>query len=421
MKIVLGAFACSPDTGSEGGVGWRYATWLAQRHEVWVLTDPARRAAIEAHPDAQHPRLHFCYYRAPRLSGLALNWATAHLIYQTWQLGAWRVAQQIDLESDVDLVWHLTYGVYRQPSRLWRIGKPFVIGPVGGGETAPLRLWPSMGALSFVRETVRSIANLTAPLLPGFGASYRAADLVLCKTAQTQACLPRDARKRSAVRHEIGGLQASDVSARRRAHGAELRFIYAGRLLGMKGVALAIEGLAWFLRGGGHGRLEIVGAGPRRAALQALVARLALQPYVRFTGQLPQAGLFERLRDNDVFVFPSLHDSSGNVVLEAMSFGLPVICLDLGGPPTFVDRASGIVVETRARGSAAVAQGIGEAMLGFAKERSRLARMSAGALARAADMSWDRQIERVFAEVDRRVFTRHRTTLPAAALPEARP
>ena len=57
---------------------------------------------------------------------------------------------------------------------------------------------------------------------------------------------------------------------------------------------------------------------------------------VRFVPWLPQEKLFEQYQTHDLFVYPSLHDSSGNAVLEALSFGLPVVCLDLGGPAQIV-------------------------------------------------------------------------------------
>ena len=42
MKILLSAFACAPNTGSEPGVGWRWAIELAKQHEVVVVTDATR-------------------------------------------------------------------------------------------------------------------------------------------------------------------------------------------------------------------------------------------------------------------------------------------------------------------------------------------------------------------------------------------
>ena len=45
----------------------------------------------------------------------------------------------------------------------------------------------------------------------------------------------------------------------------------------------------------------------------------------------------ELYRRHHALLYPSLHDSSGNVVLEALFHGLPVVCLDLGGPAEIVD------------------------------------------------------------------------------------
>jgi len=364
------------------------------------LTDPARRSAIEAHPDSRHARLHFVYHRPRWLRGLPMNWATAHLLYQAWQATAWRRCAELDRCAPFDLVWHLTYGVYRQPSRLWRIGKPFVIGPVGGGESAPLRLWPAMGGLAMTRELARWVFNALARWQPGFSACFANARLVMCKTGETQQRLPHSVQTRSIVIHEIGALAVPDARPRRAVPTPVLHFIYAGRLIGMKGVNLAIAGFAHFLRTVEHGRLTIVGDGPRRKALADLAQGLGTAPLVEFTGQLTQDQLFQRLRAADVFVFPSLHDSSGNVVLEAISFGLPVIHLDLGGPRTLLDTRCGIEIATPGRRPQQVARAIGEAMLEFARDPDLLERMSSAALQRADELTWNRQIERVLRAVD---------------------
>jgi glycosyltransferase involved in cell wall biosynthesis len=62
---------------------------------------------------------------------------------------------------------------------------------------------------------------------------------------------------------------------------------------------------------------------------------------------LPQEKLFEQYQTHDLLVYPSLHDSSGNAVLEALSFGLPVVCLDLGGPAQIVTSESGNRLNSR--------------------------------------------------------------------------
>ena len=56
MKILLSAYACEPNKGSEPGVGWHWALELGYLgHDVWVLTRANNRPAIEAEQNRKNP------------------------------------------------------------------------------------------------------------------------------------------------------------------------------------------------------------------------------------------------------------------------------------------------------------------------------------------------------------------------------
>ncbi|MBK1678912.1 glycosyltransferase [Rhodocyclus tenuis] len=395
MKILLSAFACAPNTGSEAGGGWVYALELAKDHEVWVLTDASRRDAIHGFTGSLPTALHIIYYRPRLVAGLRLNSRTAHLIYQAWQMGAWRVAQALDAEHDFDVCWHLTYGVFRQPSWMWKVGKPFVFGPVGGGERAPMRLWRSMLAREQARELARDIVNSLAWALPGLRATYRHADLVIARTADTRSILPGWAQAKTAVQQEIGGYPARVEAESRPGHRGHLKVLFAGRLLGWKGIHLALHAFADFLRAGGVGEFTIIGEGPMKSALISLAAHLGIAERVTFVGRLPQDELFRRYADFDVLLFPSLHDSGGNVVIESLSFGLPVICLDLGGPSCFVDESCGVIVPAHHASETAVIADLTTALLGIFANPVHHSALCRAALARAEALTWQKQVQRV--------------------------
>jgi glycosyltransferase involved in cell wall biosynthesis len=122
------------------------------------------------------------------------------------------------------------------------------------------------------------------------------------------------------------------------------RIVTAGRLVHWKGAHLAIEAFAGARRLHPQATLTIVGDGPQRGRLAALVTRLGLDGQVIFTGERTRAETLERLAASDVLLFPSLHDSGAATILEAMALGLPVVCLDAGGARVSVDDASGIRV-----------------------------------------------------------------------------
>jgi glycosyltransferase involved in cell wall biosynthesis len=104
--------------------------------------------------------------------------------------------------------------------------------------------------------------------------------------------------------------------------------LFAGRLIPWKGAHLAIEAMT-HLPGW---RLEILGDGPDRERLVALVEARELTDRVAFLGWVDHAAVLERMRQADVFLFPSMHEEGGWAVGEAMAVGLPVVTIDRGGP-----------------------------------------------------------------------------------------
>jgi glycosyltransferase involved in cell wall biosynthesis len=88
--------------------------------------------------------------------------------------------------------------------------------------------------------------------------------------------------------------------------------------------------------------LTVVGSGAALKDWQASSRQLGLAARVQFTGSVPRTQLRSFYTEADAFVFPALRDSGGSGLLEAMSFGLPVLCCDWGGPAEMVDEKWGV-------------------------------------------------------------------------------
>lgn len=139
-----------------------------------------------------------------------------------------------------------------------------------------------------------------------------------------------------------------------------------------------------------------------RAHLQALAASLGVGEFVEFVPGVPQDELFQRYSAAHVFLFPSLHDSGGNVVLEALAAGLPVVCLDLGGPSCFANRETGVVVRTAdAADEQALVSRLAAAVASAVKSPQHWQQLHEGALARAQQLTWERQIAHIQSEIRR--------------------
>src|SRR5262249_31706080 len=132
----------------------------------------------------------------------------------------------------------------------------------------------------------------------------------------------------------------------RRAPGAQLplRAAFVGRLVPYKGADMLIEAAAPLVREG-RLRIQILGDGPQREELRALVDREKLGDGVEFPGWVGHAQLHERLSQADLLTFPSIREFGGGVVLEAMALGVVPVVVRYGGPGELVTPETGFAIE----------------------------------------------------------------------------
>lgn len=400
MKILLSAFAFAPNVGSEPGVGWRWASELARHHEVTVVTDVTRRVLVEADGVHLPPNVRVVYFRPSWLRAIPLNSTTAQLLYTIWQFGLLGFVCRLHRERSFDLAIHCTYGVFRHPSFLGYLGIPFVFGPVGGGEDAPWVLKRSIHGREKIKELLRTLLNKATLFDPFLWAAYNKATLILTKTEDTRLALPWPFRQRAIVYPEIGIDAPAGIQALARQPGEPLRVLFVGRLLGWKGAHLAIRAVAQALTQGMLIEFTLLGKGPFESELRRIADELGMQNNIRWVRHIQQQELFTLCQTMHCFLFPSLHDSSGNVVLEAQANGLPVICLDLGGPVTLVTSETAIVVATHGCDEAAVIDGLANALSKLASDENKRMEMANAAIAHAKNMSWGNRVSGMLALVE---------------------
>jgi glycosyltransferase involved in cell wall biosynthesis len=407
MRILLSAFACAPKVGSENGVGWMWAIELAKRgHEVHVLTDISRREQIQKEENTPH-NLHFYFYRPSIISGLSLNSKTAHLIYIVWQYCLlFYVVKKFDVKK-FDFMQHLTYGVFRHPCFLGVLGVPLVFGPLGGGEDAPLKLKKSIVGIEKLKEYARFIMNKLALIDPFLWLSYFYTDLIFAKTQDTERAIPKVFRSKVVVHTEIGFDYPVLFSSLKRREGS-FHVIYAGRLLGWKGVHLLIKSVSLLRAKKIDINVTVIGDGSYGAALKKMADGYGVSHMINWIEKIPQVELFKKYLLGHCFIFPSLHDSSGNVVLEAQGHGLPVICLNLGGPPILVSASSAFVIDTFGKSEDDIAACISEKIIYlYNNEDERFLMANAAVKHVSENMSWSRCVDSAVTIVSEKIFKNH--------------
>lgn len=411
MKLLISSYACAPNRGSEHAVGWNWVTHAHRLgHKVWALVAPNHENSI-SRICKEHPELEGISWLFPKVFGWPLKQAIEPEWERTynllWQVSATKAALDLHRKVGFDVVHHLTWGGVRAPTFLGFVGAPLVTGPLGGGETSPPSLRDAFHLKARITEAVRDLSNSTIVFNPLLRHGLTSAAVIFTKTPDTARILTPMMQEKSINFIELGFDESRPPRPRRPP--GPLRLLFAGRLLYWKGVHIAIKALAEVLNKVPDAQLTIVGKGTEEHRLRSAAVKHGVAGNIHFVPWMPQEKLFEQYQTHDIFVYPSLHDSSGNVVLEALSFGLPVMCLDLGGPPLIVTPDAGTIVSTSGRDTGQVTAAMAAEILRLWQSPELHRKLCDGAIKRAAEFALAARVKQFYQIVDSAVRTETRS------------
>ena len=378
----MGAYVCHPSRGSEPTVGWNRALESARFGEVHVLThDEGNREAVErAVRDGALEGVHFHWLdHTPleeRLMGLPGGYYAG---YQRWQHRQYLWAREMHEREPFDLAHQVNLCGFRAPGELWRLEIPFVWGPVGGTQNTPSAFFQYGGAGMTLREGVRGVLNgVQLRTSRRVRQAVEAADAVLAANSTGK----RDLEAAFGVEvHQLLETGVRSVApARRWADRAPgpFRLLWAGEVVQRKGIRIALEAVQAARARGLEVDLIVVGDGP------ALEDARAAGADVR--GQIPRDRLLALYHDVDALAFTSLRDTSGNVMLEGLAAGLPVVYLDHQGAADMGSAACGIPVPVTTPDQAV--EGVADGIEALVTEPGLYDRLSRGATIRATGLRW---------------------------------
>ena len=143
LSILINAYACSPDMGSEPGMAWNWCVNLAKHCKLHIITEGEFRDKIEASLPAlpQGKNMHF-YYNPVSDEIRKMCWNQGdwrfYKYYRKWQWKTYETAMEICRNTHIDILHQLNMIGFREPGYLWKIPDiPFVWGPIGGLKQFP--------------------------------------------------------------------------------------------------------------------------------------------------------------------------------------------------------------------------------------------------------------------------------------------
>ncbi|MGA9450580.1 MAG: glycosyltransferase family 4 protein [Verrucomicrobiia bacterium] len=358
MKVLISAFACSPYGGTESYFGWSAVQCLAKDHDLWVLTSGRNRPDFDrALAEGLVPsniRLtyanRFSEWPRNRMKAKLQNWTE----YRDYSQDALALARTLHQSVHFDLVHHVTIATWRISSPLWRLGIPFVWGPISGNEQLSLRLYTSLSPSAICFELLRLLSNLVSRNSPSVRKCARQAAHIFATNPETEILLKQLRGRASGVSvlspafFSPSKIESFTAAAAGRDWQAPLRFFAGGMLEGRKGVALALSALSRLKKQGLNFSYHYGGGGPELNHLRRLADRLGLRENVVF-GFWTGADYLKELAACHAYLLPSLRDSVGTTMMEAMLAGCAPIVADCGGPGQIVTEACGWKIPVNSR------------------------------------------------------------------------
>lgn len=350
LKVLINAYACSPNMGSEPGMGWNWVVSIAEHCEVYVITEGEFRECIERKISLwpQRERMHFFYNPVcDKVRHMCWNqgdWRF-YWYYRKWQRKTAEIARQICKEENIDVLHQLNMIGFREPGYLADVSKefniPLVWGPIGGLKQFSIK-YAQGWRMKFFQGMKNIINVIQLKYHPRVRKTLKQANVLISSIPDSYNAIKKHTGKESVIIPETGCIPFTlHEEYPNRFHDNTLNVIWVGKFDYRKRLDIAIKAIA-----GANNpaiNLDIYGCGNEIQTREAerLIEKLNLNTQVRLMGSVSTEQIHKTMRSADLFLFTSVSEDTSTVVLEAISNHLPVLCFDTCGMSAVIDESVG--------------------------------------------------------------------------------
>ena len=397
QRVLLIVHQLDPDCSMESRLSWFrvlhaasvYPTTVVCAHVTpncqYRLSDMAPRTRVLELP-------HF------RFENFLIRFGLFYLAYRLWHHRVLRSVQSIHRRQPFSLVHQVSFCGYREPGECWKLGVPFVWGPLGGTQNLPWNFLWQLGFPSVLGEFFRNIVNsFQLRFSLRVRRAMRTASLAFAANRAVQRSILHTHGRELPVQLETGIDKISSTPRKLRVAKAPLKILWAGRLESWKGLPLLLKALAQ-LPAEVAVEVRILGNGKLANSFRKLSDSLGLSEKITWEGWPPYTSRDTYYEWADVLAFTSLRDTSGTGLLEALAAGVPIVGLDHQGAHDIMtpECAVAIPVENPVQ----VAADFSKAIANISQDSHLLLMRSRCARERAQHYLWEGIGERMLAEYD---------------------
>ena len=392
MNILVSAYACAPNMGSEPGMAWNWIANIAKHCRVFVITEGEWQAEINLALNELPHRQNISFYYIPVSENIRKmcrnqgDWRF-YYYYHKWQKKALSKAKEICGSEQIDILHQLNMIGYREPGLLSKIKNiPIIWGPVGGFGSIPVRYTFDFGLEGVLKQILKNLLNKIQVYQPNVYSAIKKADLILAATSESKFALQSFRSDEVLLMNETGA--GNIIKENKNLRNNSLKLMWIGKYDNRKALPLALKTMNDLRQY--PIELHIIGIDKSKVNESLLTGLNKVYFYSWISHQEVQ----EHFQQCHALLFTSLNEGTPHVVIEALSNGLPVICHDIYGQGDVIDESCGIKIEMETPKKSI--SGFSKAILKLYNERDTLEKLSKGAYARAIEISWDSKARFMF-------------------------
>lgn len=396
LKILINAYACSPNMGSEPGMAWNWVSNLAKFCELYIITEGEFRDKIEEVVPTleQGKNMHF-YYNPVTDEIRKMCWNQGdwrfYKYYREWQWKTYLMAKEICSSEHIDVLHQLNMIGFREPGYLWKLSKesdvPFVWGPIGGLKQFPLAYLQGAGLKMKLFNRLKNILNVwQLKHEKRVDEALKTARLLVSSIPDSYRAIKKYKGLESIVIPETGCFLSEDIPTDRFDE-KELHVMWVGKFDFRKQLPLALRAIA--IANNPNIVLDIYGGGSDEqiASAKRVADLLGITEKVVWHGNQPNDVVMNAMHKAQVFLFTSVSEDTSTVVLEAVSNRLPVLCFDACGMAAVIDDKVGrkVALSNPAQSATDFAKQLND----LEHDRNLLKQLSENCKQRQNELSWE--------------------------------
>ena len=408
MNIVIIGFDCNPHGESEALITWKTTEYFLMRnYNITLITKESYHDDIENEIKQKNIKnLIVEYCSCPKWSkrygvqkNFILKFIALNKYIQEFFDECFEKLLIIEKKIKIDVIYRVTPNSYRSVINLSHFHDCIkLMGPCGGAQEMPKKLLRNLSFKNKLIEYFHRASNFIAFNSKKKINAYNSYDYIFCCNIETYNCFCNKIDKNKLVLLSDVGIDNIYNNSSKENHDY-LTILWVGRMIYRKGLDYLIDAVNNLSVK--KVKIIIVGDGPEMTNIKNKISTYNLEKIITLTGRLTRNETLEYYQKADLFVFPSLRESGGNVLLESISNGVPVLAFDIGGAPLILGN-SGILINMKNKSRNDIISEMNHIIDKATNDKSFLLNYKDNTYKNAEILKWKNKIEIIDAKIKRR-------------------